>query len=78
MKGIFFKKNIFLYFWLLLEPCIEIWLFFLNFSRILASENLRKHLILALSISIINFSHYIASKKRVMGGWESTTLDLHF
>jgi hypothetical protein len=77
MKGFFFK-NIFLYFWLLLEPCIEIWRFFLNFGQILATENLRKHLILALSIFIIIFSHYIASEKRVMGGWESTTLDLHF
>jgi hypothetical protein len=51
---------------------------FLKFGRILATENLRKHFILALSFFIINFSHYIASKKRVMGGWESTTLDLHF
>jgi hypothetical protein len=30
------------------QPCIEIWRFFLNFGRIVAIENLKKHIILAL------------------------------
>jgi hypothetical protein len=29
----------------ILEPCIEIWHFFLKFGQILAIENLKKHLI---------------------------------
>jgi hypothetical protein len=34
-------KNILLYFWLLLEPCIGIWRFLLTFGQILAIENLK-------------------------------------
>jgi hypothetical protein len=37
----------------LLEPCIKIWRFFLNFDPILTIENLKKHMILALSIFLI-------------------------
>ncbi len=47
----------------LLEPCIEIWWFFLNLFQILAIENLKKLLILALLIFSFTFCQYIASKK---------------
>jgi hypothetical protein len=46
-----------------LEPCIEIWQFFLIFFQILAIENLEKLLILALLIFSFTFCQYIASKK---------------
>jgi len=38
----------------LIEPYIEIWWFFLNFGRILTTEHLKKHLILAL----LSFNFY--------------------
>jgi hypothetical protein len=47
----------------LLEPCIEIWRFFLNFFQILAIENLKKLLILALLMFSFTFCQYIASEK---------------
>ncbi len=48
MKIVF--KKILLYFYYLLRPWIEIWQVFLNFGWILAVENLKKHLKLALLI----------------------------
>jgi hypothetical protein len=51
MKAII-KKIVIYIFGYLLEPCIEIWKIFLNFDQIMATENLKKHLILALK----NFS----------------------
>jgi hypothetical protein len=47
----------------LLEPCIEIWRFFLNLFQILAIENLKKLLILALLVFSFTFCQYIARKK---------------
>jgi len=43
------QSSLNLIFWLkYLKPCREIWRFFLHFDRIMAIENLNKHLILAL------------------------------
>ncbi len=57
-------KNILLYFWLTyFNPCIEIWKFFLNFFRILAIENLERHLIFDLLFIYFNFWLYVASQK---------------
>jgi hypothetical protein len=39
----------------LLEPCIEIWQDFLSFDQIMATENLKQHLILALKIFYRDF-----------------------
>jgi len=44
----------------------EIWRFFLNFGRILATENFKNNMILAISIFNAAFWLYKASKKK---GW---------
>jgi hypothetical protein len=50
----------------LLEPCIEIWWFFLNFGRIRATENFKMCVILAFSIVniVCILAIYMASKKK--------------
>jgi len=65
LNMIFKKKYTSIFLAILLEPCIEICRFFLNFIRIMAIENLKKHSILALfRVFKITFWLYIVSKKR--------------
>jgi hypothetical protein len=61
MKAII-KKYLYI-FGYLLEPCIEIWQDFLSFDQIMATENLKQHLILALKIFDRDFWLQIASQK---------------
>jgi hypothetical protein len=50
-----------------LEPFVEIWIISLDFGWILAIENLKRHLTIALKkISSIAFWLFIATKKK---GW---------
>jgi hypothetical protein len=58
---IFFQMSFYMVGYLL-EQYIEIWQFFLNLFQILAIENLKKLLILALLIFSFTFCQYIASK----------------
>jgi hypothetical protein len=55
----------------LLEPYIEIWCFYKKIDEILAIENLKRHMILALIIFNIAFWLYIPKRKK--GGVETTT-----
>jgi len=61
---VIFKKKAFFYSGYLLELCIEIEWFFLDFSWIMATENLEKHLILPLLKMFFSFWLYIASPEK--------------